>query len=169
MADKAHSTGTGRFASPQETESTGQAESQDSAAIAQDLLRSRTDAFLYHEERFHSVHRTTEEAVDAHTSSMAQVLWEFDLAFESGSSTRRSTQNRSTSEVESGVRRERVVESTNTAGQNVQVATQFSPVTLLNVENRLLKPTQYFESLEKLESEVQSSSLLGMLNVSFPV
>jgi uncharacterized protein YchJ len=150
MADHVHSTGKGRFASPEETESTGKAESQDSAAIAQDLRRSRTDAFIHHDEPFLSVHRTPNEAVAASKSSMAKTIQDFDLAFESGSSIRRSTQNRTTPEVKSSLGRENVVESINTAVQNVQTATQSSPVTPLNVENRLLKPTQYFESLEKL-------------------
>jgi hypothetical protein len=166
MPGQAQSTGRRRFASDEETESTGQAESQDSAAIAQDLRNSRTEAFVYHEEPFLSVRRTLEEVVAASKSSMAKALHDFDLTFESGSSTRRSTQNRSRPGSESSFREERVVESTNTAVQNVQIATQFFPITPLNVENRLLKPTEYFESLEELEREVQSSSLLNMLNVS---
>lgn len=161
MSDKAHSTGKGRFASPEESESTGKAESQDRAAIAQDLHRSRTDPFLYHEEAFHSVHRTSEEAVDAHVSSMAQALGEFDLAFGG----RRSTSPGGESDFRGGGI---IVYSANTTVPKVQTSTGSSPITPLNVKNRLLKPTGYFESLEKLESEVQSISLLNMLNVSFP-
>jgi hypothetical protein len=161
MAEQVHSTGTGRFASPEETESTGQGESRDSAATAGTLRRSRIDNFIHHEAPFPSVHRTTEEAVHAHTSSMAKTIQDFDLMLGG----RRSTSPGGKSNFRGGS----IVQSANTTVQNVQSTTRSSPITPLNVENRLLKPTEYFESLEKLESEVQSRSLLNMLNVSFPV
>jgi hypothetical protein len=161
MADKVHSTGKGRVASPKETESTGKAKSQDRPAIAQGTHRPRSNAFNYYEDHFLSVHRTTEEAVDAHVSSMAQAFGGFDLTFGG----RRSTSPGGESDFRGG---SIIVQSANTTVRNVQTSTGSSPITPLNVENRLLKPTQYFESLEKLESEVQSSPLLGMLHVSSP-
>jgi hypothetical protein len=147
MADKVlwSSTGSvGSVASPEETfESTGKLGEQDSAAIAQqDLQKSRILAYIHHEDPYLSAPRDSEAAAEAASrSSMARTLQNFELLFAQTSSTRRST----------------------------QTATQLSPITPLNDKNRLLKPRQYFESLEELESEVQSNSLLDMLNVSFPV
>jgi hypothetical protein len=156
----------GSVASPEETfESTGKLGEQDSAAIAQqELQKSRILAYIRHEDPFLSVPRDSRAAGEAASRrSMARTLQNFELLFDPGS------RNRSPFEIESSSFRGNIVEATNTAVQNVQTGTQFSPITPLNVENRLLKPTEYFESLEELEREVQSSSLLDMLNVSFPV
>jgi glycerophosphoryl diester phosphodiesterase len=160
----------GSFASPEETfESTGKAAEQNSAAIAeQDLQSSRINDYILHQDPYIIARRGSEATkVAASLSSMAKTLEDFEIAFARGSSTRRSTRNRSTPEGESSSHGGNIVGTTNTTFENVQTATRSFPITPLNIDNRLLKPTAYFKSLEELESEVQSSSLLGMLKVSF--
>ena len=146
-------------------ESSGKTGEQDSAFIAeQDLRNSRISDYLYHEDPYLPVPRDSEATAEAASrSSMAETAQ--NLGFVSN----RDSRNQNPPEVESSSRRGDTVEATNAAVENIQTTTQSSPGTLLDVDNRLLKPKEYFESLEKLESEVTSRSLLDMLNVSFPV
>lgn len=158
----------GSAANLEETfESTGKTGEQDSAAIAQQDLRN----YQFKDDIDHKINLmeisapwdsgTPAEA--ASRSSMAETLQ--NLGFVSN----RDSRNQRPPGVRSSPRRRNTVEATNTAVENIQTTTQSSPGTLLNVDNRLLKPREYFESLEKLESEVTSHSLLDMLNVSLPV
>ncbi len=129
-------------------ESAGETERQDSATIAQqELQKSRISKYIRHQDPYISAPRYSEAVAEAASRiSMADTLC--DLGFLSN----RDARNQSPPEVESSSHKGNIVEATNTAVEKIQTITQSSPGTLLDVDNRLLKPREYFENLEKVES-----------------